>query len=110
MRINNINNTPYARNHAPLKRSKPPSFKSEYEIDGNTIASRQQVFTMGMLMSNFWIRDARNTFNDIKRKGIYGKFNIKVNDYRDDIVERILNNNMIKFTKIDPNKRGYYYY
>ena len=33
MRINNINNTPYAMNHAPLKRSKQPSFKSEYEID-----------------------------------------------------------------------------
>lgn len=95
------------RHQAGQQKAFSPSFKSEYEIDGNTIGSRQQVFTLGMLMSNFWIRDARNTFEDIKRKSVYGKFNIKVNDMRDPVVEHILQNNQILFQKIDPNKRTY---
>lgn len=108
MRINNINSIPRIIPHTEeQKKSKSPSFKGEYEIDGNTIGSRQQVFTIGMLMSNFWIRDARNTFEDIKRKSVYGKFKIKVNDMRDPIVERILQNNQIVFQKVDPNKRYY---
>ncbi len=83
------------------KNSKLPSFTGEYEINGDTAVTRQQVFTLGMLMNNFWMYDARNTFFDIKLKHVYGKFNIKVNDARDHIVERILTNNRIEFKKLD---------
>ncbi len=85
----------------PLKRYNRPSFKSEFEINGDSISSRQQVFTLGMLMNNFWIRNARNTFFDVKRKYVSGKFNIYVNDLKDPIVERILTNNRIEYKKID---------
>ena len=84
-----------------LQKRSQPSFKSLYEINGDTITSRQQVFTMGMLMSNFWIHDSRNTFYEIRRKYVSGKFTINVNDLKDQIVERILTNNNIKFKKLD---------
>ena len=78
-----------------------PSFGSTYEINGDTILTRQQVFTMGMLMNNFWMQDARNTFHDIKLRQVYGKFNIRVNDTRDQIVEKILDSNRIEYKKLD---------
>jgi len=99
MKINPIS-TNYT-NINPVKISKPPSFTGEYEINGDTVVTRQQIFTLGMLMNNFWMYDARNTFFDIKLKHVYGKFNIKVNDARDHIVERILTNNRIEFKKLD---------
>ena len=87
--------------------SKKPAFKSRYEINGDSIYSRQQVFTLGMLMSNFWIWDARNTFYDIRLKDIRGKFDIRVNDSKDFIVEKILTKNRIEFKKIE-NKNHFY--
>ncbi len=84
-----------------IKKSKNPSFGSEYEINGDTIVTRQQIFTMGMLMNNFWMYDAKNTFLNVKLKHVYGKFNIKVNDARDFIVERILDRNRIEYKKLD---------
>lgn len=97
MKINSFTQTKTYRPNAPAK----PAFKSQYEINGTSITSRQQVFTMGMLMSNFWIYDARNTFFDVKRRNVMGNFTIKVNDMRDPIVERILTNNRIEFKKIE---------
>lgn len=104
MRINSTNN--YST-YTPKTKFKQPSFTSEYEINGNSVASRQQVFTLGMLMSNFWIRDSRNTFYDIRRKNIMGKFNIYVNDMKDSVVERILQNNRIEFKKVDKSAMIY---
>lgn len=116
MNINPINNfTPnihqiQTNSGKQLKKIKPPAFTSQFEIDGTSASSRQQVFTLGMLMSNFWIQDSRNTFMDVKRKGVYGNFTIKVHDTRDSIVERILNNNTIYYKKITTNRPGGTYY
>lgn len=104
MRVNLINN--YST-YTPKTKFKQPYFTSEYEINGDSVASRQQVFTLGMLMSNFWIRDSRNTFYDIRRKNIMGKFNIYVNDMKDSVVERILQNNRIDFKKVEKNNNPF---
>lgn len=100
MKINSIGtyHKPQPQN---LKKGKAPAFGSTYEINGDTILTRQQVFTMGMLMNNFWMQDARNTFHDIKLRQVYGKFNIRVNDARDQIVENILDYNRIEYKKLD---------
>lgn len=109
MRINQINTyktftpntvkTSKSPNSSSLPKS--PSFGGLYEINGDSIITRQQVFTMGMLMNNFWMYDARNTFLDVKLRHVYGKFNINVNDGRDYIVERILERNNIEYKKLD---------
>ncbi len=105
MRINQ--NGHYTYRNLP-KRCNTPSFKSQYEINGDSIASRQQVFTLGMMMNNFWIYDARNTFFDIKRKNVMGKFKVKVNDLKDQTFERIMQNNRIEFKKLESNYSTYY--
>lgn len=100
MKINSFNTyTPQKIEKKQI--SKQPSFGSTYEINGDSILTRQQVFTMGMLMNNFWMYNARNTFMDIKLKHVYGKFNIEVNDARDHIVEKILENNRIEYKKLE---------
>lgn len=94
------NNSINTASGAISPKRRQPSFKSQYEINGDTISSRQQIFTLGMLMNNFWLQDARNTFYDIRRKYVTGKFRIKVNDLKDQTVERILTNNNIEFKKL----------
>lgn len=104
MKINSIsafNTQPKTNKINQQPPQKAPSFGSRYEINGDTILTRQQVFTMGMLMNNFWMHNARNTFMDIKYKHVYGRFTIQVNDARDHIVEKILENNRIEFKKLD---------
>lgn len=80
-----------------------PQFKGKYEVDASTAISRNQVFTLGMLMSNFWIRDARVTCSQLRNNSVYGKvvFNVNVNKER--IVENILKMNNIKYKKLDTN-------
>lgn len=78
-----------------------PNFKGKYEIDTSTAVSRNQVFTLGMLMSNFWIMDSRNTFNRIRYNSVYGKATVNVNVTKEKIVEQILKNNNIQFKKLD---------
>jgi len=100
MKINSIGK--FQQTQTPkTSKAKSPSFGSTYEINGDTILTRQQVFTMGMLMNNFWMYNARNTFMDVKLKHVYGKFNIEVNDARDHIVEKILDYNRIEYKKLD---------
>lgn len=101
MKIDPISNSFKTFQPNAIKKSKNSSFGSEYEINGDSIVTRQQVFTMGMLMNNFWMYDARNTFFDVKLRHVYGKFNIKINDARDFIVERILERNRIEYKKLD---------
>ncbi len=103
MKINQITSNYQPK---PLsKRCATPSFTSTYEINGDSISSRQQVFTLGTLMNNFWIYDARNTFYDIRLKNVMGKFKVKVNDIKDSAFERIMQNNQIEFKKM---KDSYY--
>jgi len=80
-----------------------PYFKGKYEVDATSAVSRNQVFTLGMLMSNFWIRDARVTCNRLKNNSVYGKVTLNVNVNKEKIVERILKSNNIQFTKLDTN-------
>lgn len=89
-----------------LKKDSQPAFTSYYEIDGNSVISRDQVFTLGTLMNNFWLQDTRNTFFEIKRKNVMGKFTVRVNDLKDKAFEDIMQRNNIKFTKTD--KKVYY--
>lgn len=105
MQIHSINNGYQAQQLT--KRCSKPAFTSKYEIDGTTISSRNQIFTLGTLMNNFWIQDARNTFYDIKLKNVSGKFNVKVNDLKDQAFENIMKNNQIEFKKL--NSSSYYY-
>ena len=101
MQIHSINNS--YQTQQLTKRCSKPAFTSKYEIDGTTISSRNQIFTLGTLMNNFWIQDARGTFYDIRLKNVSGKFNVKVNDMKDQAFENIMKNNMIQFKKINNN-------
>lgn len=84
-----------------LKKVSQPAFTSYYEIDGNSVISRDQVFTLGTLMNNFWLQDTRNTFFEIKRKNVMGKFTVRVNDLKDKAFEDLMQRNNIKFNKTD---------
>ena len=55
MRIQSVNNIPQQKQLFNQKRCTDPSFKSVYTVDTGTATSRQQVLTLGMLMSNFWV-------------------------------------------------------
>lgn len=88
-------------NIQPFTPNYMPAFKGKYEIDTSTAVSRNQVFTLGMLMSNFWIMDSRNTFNRIRYNSVYGKAVVNVNVTKEKIVENILKNNNIQFKKLD---------
>ncbi|MDR1327283.1 MAG: hypothetical protein LBJ74_02620 [Heliobacteriaceae bacterium] len=79
-----------------------PAFKSEYIVDCSTAISRQQLLTMGMLFSNFWMYRPRETFNQIKYNS-YGRHRISFKDGRDNIVEKILKDNSIGFQKVEKN-------
>lgn len=78
-----------------------PNFKGRYEVDGSTATSRNQVFTLGMLMSNFWIMQSRVTFNQFRNNSVYGKVIMNVHVNKEKIVENILKNNNIQFRKLD---------
>ncbi len=80
-----------------------PAFKGKYEVDASTAIGRNQVFTLGMLMSNFWIRDARLTCSQLRNNSVYGKVTMNVNVNKEHIFEAILKNNNIKFKKLDTN-------
>lgn len=80
-----------------------PNFKGRYEVDGSTATSRNQVFTLGMLMSNFWIMQSRVTFNQFRNNSVYGKVIMNVHVNKEKIVENILKNNNIQFRKLDQN-------
>ncbi len=80
-----------------------PVFKGKYEVDASTAIGRNQVFTLGMLMSNFWIRDARLTCSQLRNNSVYGKVTMNVNVNKEHIFEAILKNNNIKFKKLDTN-------
>ena len=43
------------------------SFKSTYTVDTGSATSKQQIFTLGALMNNFWVNNAATTFNRIKK-------------------------------------------
>lgn len=101
MKINQISNY---QNVNLQKRCKAPTFRSQYEINGDSIVSRQQVFTLGTMMNNFWIYDARNTFFDIRQKNVMGKFKINVNDLKDPVFERVMNYARIEYKKLGENK------
>ena len=74
-----------------------PNFNARYQIDTSSAESRTQVFTLGMLMSNFWIRDARLTCSQLRNNSVYGKVTMNVNVNKEHIFEAILKNNNIKF-------------
>lgn len=78
-----------------------PNFRGRIEVDGSTATSRNQVFTLGMLMSNFWILQSRPTFNQFRNNSIYGKVVMNVHANKEQIVERILRNNNIQYRKLD---------
>lgn len=103
MKINSVNFYPKQCLYKNQKTDVQPSFKSVYTVDTGSATSRQQVLTLGMLMSNFWVYNPRPTFNKIRNTGVYGTVDINVKDYKDQIVERIFKNNNIKYTKQDNN-------
>ena len=70
------------------------SFKSKYEIDASSL---------GMLMNNFWLTNPVGTFNQLKYNSVYGKAVLNVKVDKDNIVERILDRNNIKYKKLDKN-------
>lgn len=76
-----------------------PSFKSVYIVDTGTATSKTQIFILGGLVNNFLLNNAGVTFNRIRNTGVYGKVEIDVKDYRDQVVERILRNNGISYQK-----------
>lgn len=79
------------------------AFKGKYEVDASSAIGRNQVFTLGMLMSNFWIRDARLTTTQLRNNSVYGKVTLNVNVNKEKIFESVLKNNNIKFKKLDTN-------
>lgn len=97
MRNMNIN----IQQFSPYYSRYTPNFNGKYEVDTSTAISRNQVFTLGMLMNNFWIFDARSTFNRIRYNSVYGKATVNVNVDKEALFERILKMNNIKYTKLD---------
>mgnify|MGYP005765947893 CR=1 FL=1 len=77
-----------------------PNFNARYQIDTSSAESRTQVFTLGMLMSNFWIDNARYTFTRIRDTNVFDTVEINTKDNRGHIIETILKNANIKFKKL----------
>ena len=76
-----------------------PTFKSVYTVDTGTATSKQQIFTLGAMMNNFWVNNANITFNRIRNTGVYGKVDVYVKDYKDKAFESVLKNNRIAYEK-----------
>ncbi len=89
------------------KKSTQPSFKSDYNIDLSTAYTRSQVLTLGMMMNNFWVNNARYTFQEMKYSGVYGPVTFHVKDARDSIFEQIMKNQNISYKKVDNNVKYY---
>ena len=85
-----------------------PSFKSVYVVDTGTATSKQQIFTLGAMMNNFWINNANTTFNRIRNTGVYGKVDVSVKDYKDKAFEAVLKNNRISYEKKHPPGINYH--
>ena len=83
--------------------SNSPSFKSVYTVDTGSATSKQQIFTLGALMNNFWINNAGTTFNRIRSTGVYGKVDINVKDYKDNAFESVMKYNGISYQKKQNN-------
>ena len=86
------------------------SFKSTYTVDTGSATSKQQIFTLGALMNNFWalmnnfwVNNVATTFNRIKNTGVYGKVDINVKDYKDSAFESVMKYNGISYTKKQNN-------
>ena len=77
-----------------------PNFNSRYQIDTSSAESRSQVFTLGMLMSNFWIDNARYTFTRIRNTNVFDTVEITTKDDRNHIIETILKNANIKYKRL----------
>lgn len=97
MKIHAVNNYTYT----PSKSSNQnkPSFKSDYEVDTSTAYTRSQILTLGMLMNNFWLNNARYTFQQMRYSGVFGPVTFHVKDLRDNIFETIMKNNNISYKK-----------
>ena len=80
--------------------SYPPNFNARYQIDTSSAESRSQVFTLGMLMSNFWIDNARYTFTRIRNTNVFDTVEITTKDDRNHIIETILKNANIKYKRL----------
>lgn len=106
MKINAVNNY---RFNSPVKQNEKrnPSFKSDYEVDMSSAYSRSQVITLGMLMNNFWVNNARYTFQQMRYSGVYGPVTVHVKDLRDSIFEKIMQNNNISYKKVESNVKYY---
>ncbi len=83
--------------------SNSPSFKSIYTVDTGSATSKQQIFTLGALMNNFWINNVGTTFNRIRSTGVYGKVDINVKDYKDNAFESVMKYNGISYQKKQNN-------
>ncbi len=77
-----------------------PNFNARYQIDTSSAESRSQVFTLGMLMSNFWIDNARYTFTRIRNTNVFDTVEITTKDDRNHIIETILKNANIKYKRL----------
>jgi len=102
MKVSGINSINPCTHVVDNSRGKSPSFKSEFVVDASTAVSRQQLLTLGMLTSNFWIYRPIETFERM-RYNTYGQIKIQVKDSKDNVFAEILNKNYIKFTKTDDN-------
>lgn len=103
MKIQAVNNYTYSPSKSSNKNQ--PSFKSDYEVDTSTAYSRSQILTLGMLMNNFWLNNARYTFQQVRYSGVFGNVTFHVKDLRDHIFETIMKNNNISYKKSD--KKNY---
>lgn len=77
-----------------------PNFNARYQIETSSAESRSQVFTLGMLMSNFWIDNARYTFTRIRNTNVFDTVEITTKDDRNHIIETILKNANIKYKRL----------
>ena len=77
----------------------PIAFKSTYTVDTGSVTTRDQLFTLGAMMNNFWINSPRATFMNIKNNGVYGFIDIDVKNNKDKLFERVMTNNGILFEK-----------
>ena len=99
------NNITYKPLYQPSK--KQPNFKSDYQVDLSTAYTRSQVLTLGMMMNNFWVNNARYTFQEMRYNGAYGPVIFHVKDARDYFFEQIMKNQNISFKKVDTNVKYY---
>lgn len=106
MRIQGVNHNICSKSNSK-KLSSKPNFTSDYQVDLSTAYTRPQILTLGMMMNNFWINNARYTFQEMKYNGVYGPVVFHVKDTRDNIFEQVMQNQNISYKKIDNNVKYY---